>query len=98
MTVKILVTRTIPKDKRSEMLKLFKELRSLATNEPGYISGETLGSLDRPDSFLVISTWRTREDWESWLASKERTKIQDEIDELLGSKTSYEVFHHSFET
>ena len=96
MTVKILITRTIPRDKSSEMLNFFKEMRSLATNQPGYISGETLSSMDRPDEYLVISTWRTREDWDRWLASEERTKIQDKVDEMLGSKTSYEVFHHSF--
>jgi heme-degrading monooxygenase HmoA len=96
MTVKILVTRTVPRKKGSEMLKLFKEMRSLATDQPGYISGETLKSSDRPDVFLVISTWKTAEDWELWLLSKERQRIQAKIDELLGSTTSYEMFHYGF--
>jgi heme-degrading monooxygenase HmoA len=96
MTVKILITRTVPREKGSEMLKLFKEMRSLATDQAGYISGETLKSSDRPDVFLVISTWKSPEDWELWLKSKERQRIQAKIDELLGGKTSYEMFHYGF--
>jgi len=94
MSVKILITRTVPGTKGKEMLKLFKEMRSLATSQPGYISGETLKSNDRPDVFLVISTWQSAQDWEQWLLSKERQKIQEKIDLLLGGHTHYEMFHY----
>ncbi|WP_319524062.1 antibiotic biosynthesis monooxygenase family protein [uncultured Desulfosarcina sp.] len=94
MSVKILITRTVPGNKGKEMLKLFKEMRSLATSQPGYISGETLKSNDRPDVFLVISTWQAAQDWEQWLLSKERQAIQEKIDALLGGHTHYEMFHY----
>ena len=96
MAVKILIKRKVPKDKGKEMIPLFRKLRALATNQSGYISGETLKSLDRPDVFLVISTWQSPEDWEKWLISKERQEIQDQVDALLGGKTEYEVFHYGF--
>lgn len=98
MTVKVLITRTVPQDKGKELLGLFKEMRSLATDQSGYVSGETLKSSDRPDEFLIISTWETPEDWEKWLLSKERQKIQAQIDALLGGKTRYEMFHYGFRT
>lgn len=94
MSVKILITRTVPGNKGKEILQLFKEMRSLATSQPGYISGETLKSNDRPDVFLVISTWQSAKDWETWLLSKERQKIQEKIDALLGGHTHYEMFHY----
>jgi len=94
MSVKILITRTVPGNKGKEMLKLFKEMRSLATSQAGYISGETLKSNDRPDVFLVISTWQSAQDWEKWLLSKERQAIQEKIDALLGGHTHYEMFHY----
>lgn len=94
MSVKVLITRTVPGDKGREMLQLFKEMRSLATAQPGYISGETMKSNDRPDVFLVISTWESSEDWEKWLLSKERQAIQEKVDALLGGKTHYEMFHY----
>ncbi|MFP4349260.1 MAG: antibiotic biosynthesis monooxygenase family protein [Thermodesulfobacteriota bacterium] len=96
MAVKILIKRKVPREKAREMIPLFRKLRTLATNQPGYISGETLKSLDRPDVFLVISTWQSAEDWEKWLISKERQAVQDQVDALLGGKTEYEVFHYGF--
>jgi heme-degrading monooxygenase HmoA len=95
MSIKVLITRTVPQEKARDMLKLFMEMRSLATGQEGYISGETLKSGDRPDVFLVISTWASENDWENWLKNKERQAIQDKIDTLLGGNTSYEMFHYS---
>ena len=94
MSIKVLITRTVPQDKGRDMLNLFKEMRSLATGQDGYISGETLKSSDRLDVYLVISTWATANDWESWLKNKERQEIQGKIDILLGGKTTYEMFHY----
>ena len=96
MAVKILIKRNVPRDKAKEMIPLFREMRVLATHQPGYISGETLKSFDVPDTFLVISTWQSSDDWEKWLLSKERQKIQANIDSLLGGKTEYEMFHYGF--
>ncbi len=98
MSVKVLITRTVPRDKGRQMLELFREMRSLATAQSGYISGETMKSNDRPDVFLVISTWDTAADWEKWLLSKERQKIQARMDTLLGGNTNYEMFHYGFRT
>jgi len=94
MSVKILITRTVPQEKARDMLNLFKKMRSLATEQDGYISGETLKSSDRPDVYLVISTWASANDWENWLKSKKRQEIQGKIDVLLGGKTAYEMFHY----
>jgi len=91
----VLITRTVPDDKTREILSLFREIRTLAIDQPGYISGETLKSCDQPDVFLVISTWQTPEDWEKWLLSKERQLIQGKIDELLGGNTNYEMFEYT---
>ena len=95
MSVKVLITRTVPREKARDMLNLFREMRSLATAQEGYISGETLKSSDRPDVFLVISTWDSASDWENWLKNKTRQEIQGKIDDLLGGNTSYEMFQYS---
>ena len=96
MSVKIIITRSVPEDKAREMIPLFRKMRSLAITQPGYISGETLKSSDRPDTFIVISSWQSADDWEKWLISKERQEIQSEVDNLLGGKTQYEMFHYGF--
>jgi heme-degrading monooxygenase HmoA len=94
MAVKIFIKRSIPPDKAGKVMPLFQNLRSLAMSQPGYISGETLHSIDSPGEIVVISTWQTVNEWRSWVANKERLKIQGQIDMLLGKKTEYEVYQH----
>ena len=96
MTIRIIITRDVPKEKAREIIPLFRQMRALAAQQPGYISGETLKSSDRPNTFIVISSWETADDWEKWLLSKERQEIQAKFDALLGGKTGYEMFHYGF--
>ena len=96
MAVKIIIKRVVPQDKARGMIPLFRKMRTLATNQPGYISGETLKRLDKPDEFIVISTWNSSDDWNRWVQSTERQEIQGEIDLLLGGNTEYEIYHYGF--
>ena len=94
MSIKALIKRTVPQDKARNILHLFMEMRTLATAQPGYISGETMKSIDNPDVYLIISTWESADDWEKWLLSKKRQAIQKKMDTLLGGKTNYEIFQY----
>ena len=94
MAVKIFIKRSIPPDKADQVMPLFQSLRSLAMEQPGYISGETLHSIDSAGEIVVISTWQTVNEWQHWVANKERLKIQDQIDMLLGKDTRYEVYQY----
>ncbi|MBN1827520.1 MAG: antibiotic biosynthesis monooxygenase [Deltaproteobacteria bacterium] len=95
MAVRVMVRRRIPKDKLADVLDLTMELRVLASQEPGYISGETLISDKNSEEYLVISTWQMLDDWRSWEWSKERYEVQRKIDVLIGeANTTYEVYHY----
>ena len=96
MAVKILIKRNIPQDKAKAMIPLFRQMRASAATQPGYITGETLKSLEKPDEFLVISTWQSSDDWKKWLQSEKRNKVQSKIDDLLGGETKYDIFHYGF--
>jgi heme-degrading monooxygenase HmoA len=96
MPVKVLIKRTVPANVAGDLLPLLKELRTRATNQRGYISGETLRRLDKPDEFLVISTWESADDWKKWITSQERNEVQGKIDSLLGGTTEYEIYHYGF--
>ncbi|MGD8471718.1 MAG: antibiotic biosynthesis monooxygenase [Desulfobacteraceae bacterium] len=96
MAVKVLIRRNVPGDKAREMIPLFRKMRTLANEQAGYITGETMRNLEEPDEFLVISTWETSDDWERWLQSKDRQLIQSQIDDLLGGKTEYGIYHYGF--
>jgi heme-degrading monooxygenase HmoA len=92
MTVKIFIKRNVSSNNVLELTILLKKLRSLTLNQTGYIYGETLKRVDVKDECMVISTWRSLDDWEAWLSNEQRTNIQNEIDNLLGEKTKYAVY------
>ena len=96
MAVKVLIKRRVPEEKAKHMIPLVRQMRAHATGQDGYISGETLRNLEKPEEFLVISTWNSSDDWKKWLSSQERKEVQDKIDSLLGGKTDYEIFHYGF--
>jgi heme-degrading monooxygenase HmoA len=96
MAVKVLIKRSVPPDKARALIPLVRQMRASAATQAGYITGETLRSLDKPEEFLVISTWQASEDWKNWLKSEERNKVQSKIDDLLGGETKYEIFHYGF--
>lgn len=92
MTVRIFIKRSVPDDKVAELSVLLKRLRSVTLTQPGYISGQTLKRLDQSGQCLVISTWRSAEDWYDWLANDKRIAIQNEIDALLGTPSEYSIY------
>jgi heme-degrading monooxygenase HmoA len=94
MAVKIFIRRVIAEERINDLLPLFRHLRNLATNQPGYISGETLKRIDSPNQYLVISTWQSLDDWRHWVVSRERIEVQNEIDARLEEETIYEIYQY----
>lgn len=96
MTVKIVMERTVEADKQDQLLELLRQLRAKAVLQTGYISGETLTSVDKPGTHLVISTWRSLHDWRMWENHPERLEILTKIDELLVAPFKVGVFTESW--
>ncbi len=92
MTVKIFIKRKVQDSSIVELTLLLKKLRSLTLEQPGYISGETLTRIDVKDECMVVSTWRSVEDWNSWVNDPKRIEIQAQIDKLLGQETDYAMY------
>lgn len=94
MAIEVLIRRRFIKEKEAALAPLIVRLRSLALAQPGYISGETLRCIDPAgeDEYLVRSTWRSVEEWKTWLHSDERTAIQNEIDAITGEATEYRMY------
>ena len=92
MSIKVFIKRNVSDKNIMELTALLKKLRSLTLNQPGYISGETLRRVDKKDECVVISSWRSVEDWNNWFKNEKRIAIQGEIDRLLGKETHYAVF------
>lgn len=92
MSVKIFIKRKVQEDNVSKLTLLLKQLRGLTLEQPGYISGETLNRIDKANECMVISTWRSVEDWNNWVNNPKRNELQNAIDSLLGEETEYAMY------
>jgi heme-degrading monooxygenase HmoA len=93
MAVEVIIQRTFKnKEQAQKLVPLILQLRSRATIQPGYITGQTLRCLDSSGEYLVISTWNSMPDWNTWFNSPERKEMQAKIDVLLGEETRYRFY------
>lgn len=93
MAISVMIQRSFKDpEKAKKLAPLIVKLRSLAATQPGYITGKTFHCLDCPGEFLVISTWNSINDWNSWLHSEQRREIQKRIDDLMGEITQYRLY------
>lgn len=92
--IKIHIRRQVPEEKKEGLVVLINQLRSITMGTPGYIAGETLKRVDKPGESLVVTKWQSFYYWDQWFQSKERSEIQDKIDQLLGEDTQYEIYEY----
>jgi quinol monooxygenase YgiN len=92
MAIKVLITRRFKPDQMNKASRLLMELRSLATLQKGYMSGQTLVSAQDPNKLTVVSTWISQKRWEEWQQSSERKAFSKKIDPLLEATEETEVF------
>ena len=93
MAIHVFIKRKIKQGRQAkEVVPLILQLRILAMNQPGYISGETLCDIENPGDCLVISSWERVEDWNAWVSSPERKSVDQKIETLTGEKAEYHIY------
>ncbi len=94
MAVTVLIKRKVIPEKVGLLEELYREMRSAALKQKGYIGAETFKRVDVEGSLLVISKWQSVDDWSKWLVNKERMSFQERIDSLTNAETKFEVYSH----
>ena len=92
MAVKILIKRKIKNGNMQAASRLLINNRSEVMKQPGYISSETMRSLDDPNQIVVVSMWQSRDAWEKWKNSEIRMANETEFKDYLLGQTGYEHY------
>ena len=92
MIAKIIIKRRFSKENAPQILSLLNKIRSIAMNQPGYISGETLMQSDYPENMAVICSWQSMEDWAAWKDSEERKQYEAMLEIYQTRPTQYEEY------
>jgi heme-degrading monooxygenase HmoA len=92
MIAKILIKRRFKDGHMPQIVALLNEIRVLAMHQPGYMSGETLVKKGYPNNMVVISTWRSSQDWQRWRDSKERNRFESMLEVYQERPTEYDEY------
>lgn len=90
--VRVLIERHCQPGREAELEDLLVELRAKATAQPGYVSGETLRSIDDPSLWVVLSTWLDVSLWKAWEANPERKLVESKIERITSSPPKVSTF------
>ena len=93
MIAKIIIKRRFVKENTPQIISLLNKMRSIAMDQTGYISGETLMQKDFPENMAVIATWQRMKDWMAWKASEERKTYEAMLEIYQTRPTQYEEYH-----
>lgn len=92
MAVRIIIKRHVKEGMVEKTIQMLNEFRKSGMNQPGYVSGETLVNHYNRNCVVVVSTWRSVEDWIRWQNSEARDRNERLLEVLLDEPTIYEVF------
>lgn len=94
MAVRVMIRRRVPVAMEQRAQALIWGLRMSAIGWHGYISSETLCNISDREDYLVISTWKSKADWDAFFADPKRTALQAEIEAVIGKPTLYEIYDY----
>ena len=92
MYVKVISRRQFRIEQKDKLIPLLKRLRKLAEKHKGFVSRSTYSSLNDTGEHIVISEWKSTDDWVKWMDRKKTRKIQGDIDSLIGEKTFFDIY------
>ncbi len=90
--IRVIIERWLAEGGETGLERTMRDLRREAIHMPGYVTGETLRDVADPQHFVILSTWRTREEWAAWAASPKRREIEDQIGVMLAEPEKITVF------
>ena len=95
MALKVMMKRVPETGAWKDLNEVLRELRMLAMNQPGYISGETLLSATDQGTTMVISEWVSVTYWKDYEDSPQRQALLEKMGPMLASPTITEVWVES---
>lgn len=92
MAVKILIKHKVKEGNMHAASQFLFKNRCGAMKQPGYISSETLRSIDDADKITVVSMWENMESWKAWKDSETRKTNLAEFKDSLVGEAEYEHY------
>ena len=94
MPITLTVERRVVPGNQGRIKDLLRLLRSRATRQPGFVSGQTVVDAFNPAIFMTVSIWSNMSVWERWEKNSERCEIVDQINTMLQDEPKVRLWSH----
>jgi len=89
--IKVVIERVVAEGLEVPYEKAVGELLTVMTRARGYISGESLVDVKRPNHYVVIARWSDRASWDQWFYSEDRKQVLEAISPFLQTDEKFTV-------
>ena len=81
--IRVIIEREVAEGLEEFYDSAIANLLGVMANATGYLSGESLVDIHRPNRYVVVTRWADEAAWNRWHASSERQKMLDAIRPFL---------------
>ncbi len=92
MEITVSIKRQMSKEQVVAVEPYLSRLKSLALAQPGYMSGRRLINHSNPQSYLILCSWASLEDWERFNRLDESKELHYLVDQILVKPTQHSVY------
>ncbi|HKJ51194.1 MAG TPA: antibiotic biosynthesis monooxygenase family protein [Gammaproteobacteria bacterium] len=81
--IRVIIERQIAEGLEEFYQTAIANLLEVMTAAPGYLSGELLVEIRRPNHYVVLTRWTNEEAWDRWFHSEQRQELLNAIRPFL---------------
>jgi heme-degrading monooxygenase HmoA len=81
--IRVIIEREIAEGLEEFYEAAIANLLDVMANANGYLSGESLADMHRPNHYVVVTRWIDESAWNRWYQSSERQQVLDAIRPFL---------------
>jgi len=81
--IRVIIEREVAEGLEEFYEAAIANLLGVMSNAGGYLSGESLVDIHKPNHYVVVTRWTDEAAWKRWYASSERQEMLDAIRPFL---------------
>ena len=81
--IRVIIEREIAAGLEQFYQAAIADLLAVMASAPGYVSGESLAEIHRPNHYVVVTRWTNEAAWNRWFHSPERQQLLNTIRPFL---------------
>ncbi|WP_250658015.1 antibiotic biosynthesis monooxygenase family protein [Alkalimarinus coralli] len=93
--IRVIIERHIAHTLETTYELVAKRTLQKAVSADGFISGESLRNADDPNHRLILSNWRSVQDWYRWFQSEERKEMMNELNPILETEEKVTILEQA---